>query len=1102
MILKGNTFTVRLLDIVKNRWRSILLLIIMLITVGLWFFETQSSAWAKISLEYDPTGTMQYMAQLEYQVNGNSKTIVEEVKDFSVQFTLGDNITDVDKLVLGLGDQSGTVRLKQIIVETKYHREIIEAAKIPERFWVENAYSTHLTENSFEIFTYDISYTKFEMDMNSCESYMISGEMLIWHYFAIIATIVWIILLIVERYYIQIKGVVKKTVDKTRVVARLRIVGRLRSVERWKILILLLFALIGIVIFVYETRNLNGTSLTIEYGTTGTQQYKSQLEYIENGKTHVLTEPVENFKVTFSLDKRLSEYDKIVLHPGDESGTLLLQEIVIETQHDKMNLKGEEILNSFSICSVYSCEQIGDMLNIFTYDITQTSLQMDMSKASYLEGGEPMFETWQYYTVFSMSLWIVIIWISNHLQYVNELLQCARKKISAINKENAICCVVISLLLCIVFSEIVSDIVYDNLTRYANVKVACEYLYNEEGISPLILDNYCTEKDKLISEKKYAFWNIKQLNKAVVELNNVEYVSEENSDSGYGYFKMFEKDSYIVFRMPVYPNTCLTLSSNNNKYAVTISNEINSNKRIIAYENSIDVQQITYYPFEMHDYMYLFVSYTFVYIVLFGIICFLLVIAKKILGLLYIRKNLFDCYNPKAMFWIIFALYFIFTAVTYYFNQTQLKIGPETDAFYYMYPDIYDGNGRFSLAITADYLYSFRGYFTIVVAVLAELFETITGVQMIYFYFIYYGVLVAFTISVAMPLMYKYFTNKQVTNTMCFITYALFFVFWRNTFYYAMGDIPAAMCAICALAYALNYLQDSKYRSMFVAGLFMGIAISYRTAYTYLFYFVLLWVVGCELYKVKNGKIKIINIVLGVASMLVALYGVAIPQFVINYTRGHIGFFPYDGGWKYDVHSAENIPLAWSSFTNGFLRYGLYPPEYMDAQLTNVFSPYYENKILYAGDLLYIVLTNPLQFLMAYFKRLFYAMSAGVEGMYGTIYMSKAVTNLVRMLNYTLLGNYAYIFSRTKDKSILSLKGKWFCFFFALCTIFIQNLSHIERRYYLCYFMFIYFLNGFVLLGYLKERRGEENTIRYLLNMLIFIFGCFMLYMTIHDNFL
>ena len=176
----------------------------------------------------------------------------------------------------------------------------------------------------------------------------------------------------------------------------------------------------------------------------------------------------------------------------------------------------------------------------------------------------------------------------------------------------------------------------------------------------------------------------------------------------------------------------------------------------------------------------------------------------------------------------------------------------------------------------------------------------------------------------------------------------------------------------------------------------------------------------------------------------------------------------------------------------------------VDKQLARIDQFYYMNKLYSAGDLIYIVLSNPIEFCVGYFKHLFWAMSAETEAAYREEPIPIWLRTIASLLNYALIGEYLLIFINHEKNKLLKIKDEILILLLTISSICIQNLSHIERRYFLFYYLFIYFVMAFIFQDYIRQKRNGSNKVnlQHFIIMICFILGCCIFKETIRYNFM
>ena len=129
-------------------------------------------------------------------------------------------------------------------------------------------------------------------------------------------------------------------------------------------------------------------------------------------------------------------------------------------------------------------------------------------------------------------------------------------------------------------------------------------------------------------------------------------------------------------------------------------------------------------------------------------------------------------------------------------------------------------------------------------------------------------------------------------------------------------------------------------------------------------------------------------------------------------------------------------------------------------------------------------------------------MSAGIESVYGGLRSPVWLETLTIWLNYFCIGNLIYAFFDKRMKSIFTNKIKTMYGLLAMVTIVIQNLLHIERRYYLFYYLLIYFFMAFIFHDCVKMDKEEKTDWNYAIMITIVILVSYTMRNVIYYNFL
>lgn len=651
----------------------------------------------------------------------------------------------------------------------------------------------------------------------------------------------------------------------------------------------------------------------------------------------------------------------------------------------------------------------------------------------------------------------------------------------------------------LLLSGIVADIVYSHV-RYDEVTFKT-YAYDWKGGSSVkIIDNNYREERNITESyyRKYRSPSWSSIIDNVQENKGFTLVTGDKKFENFSYFEADSEGACIIFRVPVYPTTSFTVLVGDNQYGISIENSAGEKIRDIGIgENYSDEGYLCCAVFSAKDYGYIFLQYFITYAILFIFILLVLVIFWRMF--LYILHNWSFCskLSPLIMFFLIAGFQFIYVSIRYFINPGAYEVTEMADAYYYMHPIVRNPDGQISIKTFVDGMYAFRGYIPSIIAAVCNSISARSGINIMLFYFILYAVISAFTFAVCMPLLYESLTDNKATNVSVLLSYVLFFIFWEGFLCFYLSDIPAALFAVCAIAFGSYGIRGGKKERIYYlfSGLFIGMAGGYRSAYSIVAYG--LWVViiirkVCACRKKGAAKEKLLKPMLPVLMFGIGAIIILLPQFLINVYKGHIGFFPFNSGWKIDAHTGSIMTLTESSFTEGLHRYNFMGSDNGDKQLWLIDSMFCTNRYYSIKEILYLLLTHPLEFIVGYCKKLFWAMSASSETIY-TPGPSVVIRDFMRMLNYFLVGTMLYALGRGKNNLYASKKIKILYILGAALTIFPQAILHIERRYFLFYFLLIYFYVGFIVLNGLIHGKNKDHFFdnRYFIGIIAFIIFSF-----------
>lgn len=672
---------------------------------------------------------------------------------------------------------------------------------------------------------------------------------------------------------------------------------------------------------------------------------------------------------------------------------------------------------------------------------------------------------------------------------------------------------VISVFSCFFFSDIISDMVYEK-AKYTDLSVE---IYNDKSVKPegsiKIIDNYYLKNNSIdvIDEKKY-FYGFEQLKESVVENKDYNIIPKSRSKYNYAYFESTDFNSKLAFKLRVYPTTCITFKTDATNMGIVVRSLNNKVERWITSEelSKEEIKCIKYYPFEVADYAYIFVYFIACYIILFFAFLIIYSILWYWAGNIGCKNGFWMKSNYRKMFCLLFSFHYFLLVIIFCFYDSLFKVGNGSDAYYYMYPDVYASNGTLSIEQYLATRYNFRGYLPHLVSFIFNIISDLTGINAMYFQFLITAGISSFTTAFAMPAIYECFTRKKVKNFCIAVTWLMFVSFWFIYNFFVLSDIPAAMAAICAMAFGMQAVLQKRPRRMFLSGIFMGIACCYRINYQYANYALVMVLIIFYVMKIIRLKkrmdihqiVKRNKIYKVIIAYFLGLLLISMPQFVTNIMQGHYGMFPYATNYNYDIQSGK-----FRSASIALHSYQFNKASNLDKQTASIDQYFYSDKRYTGGDGLFIVMARPLEFLNNYTKKIFWAMSASWE----TIYIDKEnfspyiylVNNLFSIINYTLFGTF--IFCLTKRNKKVFPPGLGICYGVSiLCTTVLQATQHIERRYFLFNYLLIYCFAGVFVLNYIlndKEEAKKYFNWKYALFLIVFVLLMYEMRVTFSDNF-
>jgi hypothetical protein len=488
-------------------------------------------------------------------------------------------------------------------------------------------------------------------------------------------------------------------------------------------------------------------------------------------------------------------------------------------------------------------------------------------------------------------------------------------------------------------------------------------------------------------------------------------------------------------------------------------------------------------------------------------------ISQKIKNKVLMGKN-------KIILFIIFTclsvIYFVFILNTG--RIVNLGTSLLYDTNFYRFPAIFNEQGKLSLSYYSQHIYLFRGYATqalpIIYRVLIAPIVVSAGINadvgLYYLYFLVISIAIALLFTYILPGIYETLTKKQTYNIQILLCFVIFMLFWGNMIGYIMSDFPGAFFFIISVYLIIRFLKNFSFKTAFLSGITSTLAVLFRTSFIILIYVIILifivLLIIILLKKLKKIRFCSINLkilkLIGLAFVFfIAVYIICIPQIAINNRViantdifiPHNGIFPKSDA-KYGDSTLVEASMS-SSLTSMFFANQVYYPSTLGQTLKN--SIYENDKSLDKYEIAYIATSNPLEFVSYIATKAFIAFDSKTNNQiaYASVNTQALFNKMLSLLNYLLIGTLIFVFLNKRyrrtiigKKQMIMLCGVFLLF---CCPLF---LLHIEWRYFISYYIFIYYVIFFPVLGrYLEKKDGVENFIngRYLFFIAFYIFLSF-----------
>ena len=397
-------------------------------------------------------------------------------------------------------------------------------------------------------------------------------------------------------------------------------------------------------------------------------------------------------------------------------------------------------------------------------------------------------------------------------------------------------------------------------------------------------------------------------------------------------------------------------------------------------------------------------------------------------------------------------------------------------------------------------LFPLRGYLCYVPQSILQYFGSLFSLDAAILWILFLGILWTILICGIFPGIYKILHGAPAKRLHALPMALLLLTTQRHYLTSVMFD-GIGMIAFFAFVYFMLCVPKSDNWRMAgsVAGICASIACNLRMSY-------LAGVVGIAIYVIFTAfreKPDYKKIVEGVALGLIAFLIVCVPQFAVNYARGHVGIFPYDGEYLAEPDPDQpwlgRTVAVWSS------DYGMahgnvaYPLLATDPQMLTMKKRHYgiSDPALKMEQLLDIYSDSPMETLMLIAKKMVigFDQKTNVNSPGdGAVPWRETEGMLFSLWNYFVLfsGCFAFVKSKTVTKS-----EKRIAHIVLLFLVLPETFLKMEWRYVLPgYFMIYYFFTYAFVVPLLENKEFRKELLtktRYLTELAIFAFCYFTL---------
>ncbi|MBP5223308.1 MAG: hypothetical protein J6Z35_09145 [Lachnospiraceae bacterium] len=411
-----------------------------------------------------------------------------------------------------------------------------------------------------------------------------------------------------------------------------------------------------------------------------------------------------------------------------------------------------------------------------------------------------------------------------------------------------------------------------------------------------------------------------------------------------------------------------------------------------------------------------------------------------------------------------------------------LQVGDETA--YWQTTLLHEGR------LDLDYLsglFAPRGYWCYIPQTIAQMTGKALSVDAVIIWQLLLAISWSLFVCGIFPGLYKRLSGKEACRLHLLPVMLVLLTTWRQLLTSVLMDAFGMIAFFAFLYYMESIYEDSGWRKAgLLAGFFASVACSFRPAN-------MIGVAGIFLFEVfsrrekKNDYKKLTeSLAIGILAFVIG----CVPQFAINYNRGHVGLLPYDheGAWL------GSSVTEWSSdyaMSHGNIAYPLLATD--DQMLTMKNKLYNNDSSLTMEQLFDVYMYSPVETMMLIVKKLLIGFDQKTNIAHpgdGAVPWRETQGMLFSLWNYFIL--FSGVFVLLKSERVTK-REKWIAGLVIGLLVLPETFMKIEWRYIMAGYFMIYYFFTFAFVGPLVQERREREWLfektDYLPGLAVFMFA-------------